>query len=415
VLDKCPTELEARTGLGIAVVIPTVLAGIGAAVALGQLDVPMVGVVVGVVGIAGIVGAVDRLMVTSPVTGLSMVLRVVMTLAMAWLIGEQFLLAAFHNEVTAELEAIHAEQINVAAGEIDTAVDGELARIDDRLAELGAEDLDVVAARDALTNAEATVTARLAALEELEVELSAEIAGVGTVGRTGSAGDGPIADQIRAEIDLARIALDEATTTRDRAADQLDTLTVTGAASTEADTTEIAELRAQRLAVEGDRDDQINTARARIIGADGIIARIEALERLARSPLMTVQIWALRLLLLSVDTLPITTKVADTSRRHRPYDTLHSAYQQVELHRADQLLASIGHPATTTNTPIGTTNNANSSNSPGDDDGQRRRPRGLVGGRVVDIEPGRIAAQIDRTTATYRQGRLNLQHPPAAA
>jgi hypothetical protein len=409
----CPTEVEARAGLGVAVVVPTVLAGIGATIALGQLGAPLVGVAGGAVVVAGIVAAVDRLMVTSAVSVVSLVFRVVITLAMAWLVGEQLLLAAFASEVQAELEAIHAEHLAAATDEIDATVDDELARIDQRLAVLEAADPALVAARDALAEAETVMSERLAELEALQVELSAEIEGVGSVGRTGSAGDGPVADQIRAEIDLAQVAYDEAVATRDRAAVGLDELTAAGITAATADSVEVEQLRAERLGVEAGRAGQIDAAAERIKGAVGIVARIEALERLARTPQMAAQVWALRLLLLAIDTLPVTVKVAYTRREHRPYDTLLAAYQQVELHRADQLLADIGRPATRPKTTVAVAPSRDSDDTNGEVENAvpRRRPRGLVGGQVVEIEPGRLAARIDQAT-TYRQGRLNL--PPAA-
>jgi hypothetical protein len=343
VLEKCPTEIEARTSLGIGVVVPMVVAGIGGAVAMGNLGAPGPLVAIGALAIAVVVGAVDRLMVTAPPGWASMALRAMVTVALAWLIGEQLLVAAFGSEIDAELAAIHAERLETATAQIDEAVDAELERIDTRLAELGVVDGTVSAAREELEEAEAEVGDRLAALEQLEVELSAEIAGVGAAGGTGRPGDGPVAEAKRAEIALARIALDEATGRRDRAASQLDALATTDRPSADADATEIAGLREQRLAAEDGRAARIGEAAAGIAGADGIMARIEALERMGRTPLMAAQIWALRILLLSIDTLPLTVKLAYARRSRRPYDEVLAAYQEVELRRAARI-ADGGEP-----------------------------------------------------------------------
>jgi hypothetical protein len=333
VLARCPSELEARTGLGIAVAVPTVLAALGGTVALVNLSVSTPVAVAGGLVVAGVVGAVDRLMVTSPTTAVSMATRVVISLGLAWLIGEQLLLAAFASEVDAELAAIHADELTDAATAINTTADQDLARIDGRLAELDTTETATTAA-DTLAEAEEDLAAELADLEALQAALAAEIAGDSG---SGHAGDGPAADAKRAEIAVAETAVAEATTRRDRATDAL-----TATTTSPDDTTEIDALRAQRLAVEASRAEDLDAAEQRIERADGIIARIEALEHLGRSPLMAAQIWALRLLLLAIDTLPLTVKLAYQHRPLRPYDTTAQALAALEIHRAEHL-----HPTPT--------------------------------------------------------------------
>jgi hypothetical protein len=329
VLTRCPSELEARTGLGVAVVIPTVLAGLGGAVALVNLDASPLVVAVGAVGFAGIIGAVDRLMVTTAHSVSGLVVRVVISLATAWLIGEQLLLAAFASEVEAELAAIHADQITTATEEITTTAEADLADIDARLAELDTADAEAIAATE-LADVEDQLAVELAELEALQGALADEIAGDAGSGR---AGDGPAADARRAEITVAEAAVAEATTRRDRAAAALDAADTTSGI----DTATIDGLLARRSEIEAGRDAGIAAAVDRIQSSTGIIARIEALEHLGRTPLMAAQIWALRALLLAIDTLPLTAKIAYHHRRHRPYDATVEALAALEVRRADQL------------------------------------------------------------------------------
>ena len=348
VLANCPTEVEHATNLGIAVVIPTILAFFGGLVAValnvsGSLDATSLALALPVAAvIALVVFAVDRMMVTSPLSVASLVVRGVVTLALAWLIGEQLLLAVYRSEVDRELTAIHATETAEAASAIGADTEAELARIDDRLSDLTTPDPELAAARTDLDEAEAGVDGARAALERLQVALTAEIGGVAAAGATGRPGDGPVADALRAEIALAETSLAEATARRDRAAERHDELAATAAVTDAGVADEIADLRARRLDVVAAADAAVASTSAAIAADDGVLVRIEALERLARrTPMMAAQVWALRLLLLAVDTLPMTVKLAGVRRARRPYDDLVDAYQHVEMARAERIRGAV--------------------------------------------------------------------------
>ncbi len=370
ILDKCPTELEHRTALGVAVVVPTVLATVGAWIALTNLNTNPAAATIGALAVGAVVFAVDRLMVTAPATRLTVAGRAVMTLAMAWLIGEQLLVVTFAPEIRTELAVMAAEDLNERTTAITAATDAELARIDARLTEFTATDPERAGAVERLDEAEARVREARAEVERLQVALREEIAGTALAGSTGQSGDGPAAEVIRAQIDLAVIDLDEATSARDTAAQTLATFNT----STDTSADEVARLTDQRAQVEADRGKALDQAAAEVAQGGGVLARIEALERLAQSPLMAAQVWALRLLLLAVDTLPLTVKLA-VSRRPNPYDVLTDAYRQLAFTRADHIRNH--QPTTPTTTRTGPSMIPPTGG---------RNARALVAGRIVPID-----------------------------
>ena len=369
ILDKCPTELEHRTALGVAVIVPTMLATVGAWIALANLNTNPTAATIGALAVGAVVFAIDRLMVTTPATRLTVTGRAVMTLAMAWLIGEQLLLATFAPEIRTELAVMAAEDLNHRTTAITATTDTELARIDARLTELTATDPERAGAMERLDQAETRVREARAEVDRLQVALREEIAGTALAGSTGQSGDGPAAEVIRAQIDLAAIDLDEVTNARDTAAQTLTTLNT----NTDTTTDEIARLTTERAQVETDRTEALDQAADEVAQGGGVLARIEALERLAQSPLMAAQVWALRLLLLAIDTLPLTVKLA-VSRRPNPYDELTDAYRQLAFTRAQHIRNHQPTTPTTTRT------------RPTVPPSRGRNPRALVAGRIVPID-----------------------------
>ena len=378
VLAKCPTEVEARTSLGVAVTIPTVLAAVGAAATLVNLNASFVVIVVGAVLVAGLVAALDRLLITTPNNWLSAGVRVVVTLAMATLIGEALLHLVFATEINQALADVHETEARADNAELVKGYDSELARLDARLAALATLPPGYVAATTTAETAEVDLAAALAEVDRLQVELAAEIAGTTDIG-TGRAGDGPVADTIRAEIALANITLDQAIATRDRALTHLEAV-APNPEELAAAATETEALRSVRASVEANRSAAMASGGQAVLGAvpGGVLARAVALEELARSnQAVAVQVWAVRVLLLGLDTLPLTVKFALSRRSARPYDALHAAYQSVELHRARTIAADYSATGPVDQAP-----------SPGQQ-APRRRRRGFVGGQVVEIDPDR--------------------------
>ncbi len=406
VLDMAPTEIEARTGLGVAVVVPTILAAVGASITLANLGAAPLVVVLGAAALSALVFAVDRLMVTTPLTAANIVVRAVMTLALAWLVGEQLLLAAFAPEVESELAVVQAEELADRTETINAAADAELARLDARQEALTATAPGHPDAVASLAAAESELATARADLGRLQVQLREEISGTSVAGTTGRAGDGPVAAALRAEIDLATVVVDEATTTRDAASAALAELTAARTSVATDPGPELADLGRRRAEIETGRIEALDRAEAEVAAGAGIMARIEALERLATSPLMAAQVWALRLLLLAVDTLPLTVKLT-LARRRDPYEELMDAYRTVEFARADAIAGRQPRPVGPARSPRA--GSAEAPDGAADDRlGRRRppeapvvpdrRPQVLVGGELLPVRVNRDHALSERVT-----------------
>jgi hypothetical protein len=440
----CPTEVEKYVGLGSAVLISSVLAAVSGTVAFataagGGDDLAMwlgiclpLGVVYG-----AIVFAIDRFLVSSSLnpititrldsdggggddTGAGQAARlarrggeVARTLAAATprlvlagliglLVAEPVLLVVFRREINQQVAEIQAAQADQAADRIDTRYDDELDRISTREAELDLIDAPVTEARDDLAELDDQIEVIETDLAELQLLLRSEIAGVvvGETGEqtTGQTGDGPVADELRAEIELQQARLDGLTTRRESQQLRVNDLGTGQADRNDGATAELVALASERQELAQQRQFDLTEVATRTEGADGLLMRIEALEWLTRNELdpnelgpngldpngaagvvgglttVGIAVWLVRLWVLLLDAIPIGFKVLLSLRSQRPYDTVLAVHQAAEMDVARSLLAgelvAVGNdePAVTGQVPAvrltGATNGATGNGRP---------------------------------------------------
>lgn len=272
--------------------------------------------------------------------------RLLLAVLIGVLIAEPLLLWLFKAEIDQQIHDTTTTRLQVELDELDTHYQSELDRITTRESRLTATDPDLAAATDALARLDTEITTVNNQVADLHVTLRGEIGGLNIGGTSGRAGDGPVADEIRAEIELATNRLDALVEQRQRAQAQLDTLTTTGSEPNGA-AEELAGLAEQRTALgqhhASDRAAVIEVTRA----SDGLLARIEALEWLTRHDRATgtrtsmtsvgVAVWLVRLWILVLDATPVLFKIVLSVRADRPYEMLLAAQQQREISLARSL------------------------------------------------------------------------------
>lgn len=364
VLGMCPTETEKTVNLGAAVLVSSAIAlaagTIAAATVIGGGSFgPTVWAAAAPIGLmyALVVFAIDRAMVSTPLnppnadgtptpparTAVRVAVGVTPRLFLAVLMGvlaaEPLLLLVFRSEIDTRISAVHADLAEVGRARIDAVYADELAAIDQREAELSGSDPTVTAARAEVADLDEQIATAEAGLAALELTLRDEIAGTTMDGTSGRSGDGPVADQIRSEIDHATTALDglrARRTTRQTTLDDLTAVAVTPDAS--AVTDELARLATQRTALAEQRTTDLAALDAAVTGTDGLLIRIEALEWLSRHSLdpstgtettgltsAGIAVWLLRVWLITLDVLPVMSKTVLSLRTVRPYDELTAA------------------------------------------------------------------------------------------
>jgi hypothetical protein len=371
-LVLCPSEVEKLVNLGAAVLVSTTIAGtagtIAAATVLGAGSFPawvwppavLVGVVYGLV-----VFAIDRFLVSTPlnppdpdtpppsparvavrlVTGVTP--RLVLAVLMGALAAEPLLLVVFRTEINTRLDTQQADLVQAERDRIEATYATELDRIDTRTTNLTATDPALTAARETVTNLDGEIATVEADLASLQLSLRDEIAGVATDGSTGRTGDGPVADQIRAQIAQTETRLDGLTTQRATAATALDAVLSDNPVDPDTVTAELDTLAVQRSELEAARTTDLAAIPTSTARPDGLLARIEALEWLTRHRTATgeagglsaagVAVWLLRAWLITLDVLPIASKVALAMRQVRPYDEVVAAHAAGERRRARAL------------------------------------------------------------------------------
>ena len=364
VLAQCPTEVEPRTGLGVAVLIPTVLGTFGGAVtvALAQAgevtNASMAAAAPFALGIGAVIFVLDRLMVTMASSVSTFVLRAVITLCLALLIGESLQLVLFRSEIAAKLDEIQAAEQTEAVEAADAAAAVELARIE-------APALEAPTARADLDAARVDVEAARTALADAQAALTEEVA----------TGRGPIAEERSVAVTQAEAALADAQAVEAAAVSALAAAEAADATATDAEAAAIADVEAARAVAIAD-------AAAGIEAANGPLAQFHALHALAiEDPTGAgLKVALVSLLLLALDSLPLTVKLAYVRRTRRPYCRLMAAYAALEESKADRLEALVSTSAAVAQAP----------EPPKASTG--RKVRGLSGGRLTE-------------------GRLNVNRP----
>jgi len=264
--------------------------------------------------------------------------RVVIAGSLGVLMAEPLVLAVFSPEITAEIVSEHATLIEAELAELVTAHDAELTKLDSQIQAIKQDDPEVLAAQGGLVKAEQELADTLQTLAELETRLTAEIGGIGGGVASGQAGDGPIADQLRAEIEIAKAGVDAAEARR---ATWRTALESAHAQSSQATDTELLDgLLAERASTVADFRAAEGALRASEPPA-GLSMRMESLERLAgESDAVALIVWLVRIWLIAFDLAPIVGKATLALRKAQPYAAWVHAHEVAGVAAAHEHVAS---------------------------------------------------------------------------
>jgi hypothetical protein len=326
ILDWVPEERARYTRLGAIVVNTGLLAALSMTVLLRTVDLSPL-LVVPVALIWGfVILSFDGWLVASTHGVLGMaklrifIPRLLISVLMGAVIAEPLLLWMFGPAIETEVEdqrdaTVRVEEskykvCNPATGEPATADGCEdyLLNVGGSPQSIRAELSNVESERDALADTTESINDELTRREELA---RLECNGTKEDGTTGIVGEGPNCFRNRAEADRYRASsnLDEHQATLVALNERIDRLTeAEGDAGT-------AYAAAVKTAIEG-RVDDLRSNREKI----GILDEHQALGALAdRSAFVFIGSWLLRLLLITIDCLPVLTKLMN---RTTTYDTL---------------------------------------------------------------------------------------------
>ena len=335
VLDRCPTDRVRLVGLGTSVIIAAVMAAIAgmvsAAAVLGVNVVSPWPVVIG--GLWGsAIFATDRAIVSFPAKSwLALAGRATIAVAIGVLTAEPIVVGLFHSEIDAHIEVEASETNDLAASEVAGRWETRIGRLDEEIEDLkqviASNRAAIDKAESGLADAEAALHSADATLAELQTRLTAEISGTQGVA-SGRPGDGPIADQLRAEIDIAAAKVVSAEATM---SSRQEVLAATMERRNESrQVTRLAELQAERDENRAQRSAEIDET-IQEQPATGLIDRIQALEEIAATNSLAGTVkWLIRVVIMMLDLGPIALKVASMRTRH-PYDVHLEASRQQEL------------------------------------------------------------------------------------
>lgn len=351
-LEKAPGDLARHATMGGVLLSTAAVAGVSAFFALSSvLGLPWpVCVAVGA-GWAAVILNLDRMLIVSMsglrTTGLKIgaaVPRLVLAVVIGTVISTPLVLRIFQPEINAQLVVMQAEGVRASEQTLDQAY-ARIKQLTDQRNTLEAaiaggnspsvtNDPDVQAATKAYQAAEATY-------EQLNQQAQCELDG--TCG-TGHAGQG---DAYRSKAAAAQNALQA----RDQARQHLNDVTAAATKPVQgADQTQAAQARQQLPAVqrqlaaqENARQDAENAALQAQKGDTGLLARLEALERVTNGHPMAW--WAhtmLFLLFVCVEVLPVVTKILAGLGAPTLYDQL-ARSEDEDVAELDRLRARTNH------------------------------------------------------------------------
>jgi hypothetical protein len=319
---------------------------------------------------AVLIFSLDRMLVVSMtrVSGwarniLAAVPRLLLAFVLGAVISVPLVLRIFEPEINDELQVLHAE--NIAASE--QALDRQFADIDALQRRAGglqdvvsgraqpavASDPDVAAAQGRVDDAE---VAYQAAVGRVQCELD------GTCG-TGVPGVGDAYQLARSQADSARVELDAARAALDAAMDAAKARIGNSApVERRAAQDELDRVEHQLASRQADRTAVQNRMAANEAENDGLLARLEALDRVsAGDSSLALTRWSLNLLFLLIEMLPVIAKLLTMTGRPTLYDRLlveeeeslhrlasqqYRLVRQVEQHRVDEQIRASREVAT---------------------------------------------------------------------
>jgi hypothetical protein len=251
--------------------------------------------------------------------------RVGLALILGAVIATPLTLQVFSSEIDTEVKAMQAEAADAYRESLETdarfaglaELREEVALQESIVASGGVADPQLAVVQGGATTAQQAYDAALATQRELEAKAQCELDG--TCG-TGDAGTGQAYVEARAAADAqaavvasARSALEAATTTASAAEGRAAEL---ASASLETDRAELARLTAEQTRLQTAFD-------ATVEDADGILARLEALDRLGdRNATLAAAQLMLSLLFMSIEILPVLMKLLLNFGPPSAYDEL---------------------------------------------------------------------------------------------
>lgn len=332
ILEKTPGDVNKHAAMGGVLLSTSGVAAVSAFFALHSvLELPLVAAAAAGLVWGVIIFNLDRMLVVTMTRGNGWVLnliaalpRVALAVVIGTIISMPLVLKIFEPEINSELIAMQAETIqrnrdlyNQAYGKI-TELEAEEARLLDVLAGRAtaviSDDPDVKAAKSTLDVAEKAYQ---------DANQSAQCEFDGTCG-TGVPGDGESYRQ-------KKRAADDARATRDRAQAALDDVTakvtkrIQDGSSTDVDNANrrLPEVRADLDRLRTDREDLEKRGSTATAADTGLLARLEALDRLTENRRSGGQAHlALFLLFLCVELLPVVVKTLTSFGPETLYDRL---------------------------------------------------------------------------------------------
>ena len=352
-LARTPRETAKFVGVGGAVLMTAVMAGLSAGYALYvSLDAPLIAVLIlGALWGVGILN-LDRWIIAATkrqgafFKDVGMVLpRLLLAIIIGAVISEPLVLRIFNSEIESELRKMKTEQQAdferglIAYPRYSNLADdrAEVASLQQGLAEgvradAAVTDEQVMSIRGDLDRVNEALTA---------AEQAVACEGLGACG-SGNAGAGPVfranearRDRLLKEKERLELALQSATA---RAVTQAGTTYESTVASK---TARLEELQATVADTQAARDAEMAEHTMRVNEADGLLNRIEALHRLTEdSEAMSQARWALFLFILAIECLPVLVKLFMNLAKPTAYEQLQDAEDKADHDRALLLLSA---------------------------------------------------------------------------
>lgn len=332
VLGRARTDKTKYTAMGGVLLTTAGVAGVSAAFALNTA----VGLPAPVAVLAGALWALvifnlDRMLIVSMTRQsgwlrnvLTAVPRVVLAVVIGAIISVPLVLRIFQPEINAELPRLHSDNLIAAQQKLDQEY-ADVAplqkQVDDLQAIASGQAQPAVDADPDVQTAQKQVDTAQAAYDKAADAAQCELnGGCGT----GVRGVGEAYRQAKAQAEEARTALDQAQAKLKAATDAATSRISTSASVNR----EAAQQQLGTLAPALEQRKQARAARQTTLGSsennsEGLLARLEALDRLSRdNPTMRSANWALFLLFLLIEVLPVLVKLLAMVGPETLYDKL---------------------------------------------------------------------------------------------
>ncbi|WP_214111028.1 DUF4407 domain-containing protein [Acrocarpospora catenulata] len=339
ILDQCPAAERSRyEGLGGGVLTTAVMAGIamGVSISLAFKAAPAVSVTAGVLwGVA--IFNLDRWLVSTYRSRATrrgkiaaLVPRLLLSVVLGLTISEPLILLIFEPEVTAKVAAIQREEDDKAQREIEQSQlsenvkalgeeitkltapqtpTGELARLQDAL---DAKDEQISDANDELKRRQ----------DLRDKEVRGELSGIVGFGDQATARQRDVVNQQDA-VDKLKEQREHLAQLIEKAQQKIDQ--------------NVANLREQKSAMEAERNDRIERAKAANFQVNGLLIRMRALSALSsEETAVFFRHLVIALLIMLVDVLPVAGKALMGSGGKSPYENLLAA-REAEVEEAAEL------------------------------------------------------------------------------